>query len=643
MRFSGTSLTIAGCLLASISEASKSSSASSSCQLHNVETYPPPPVPEPISIIKLPLPPSIVSDEVGACTKDINPNGTGCLRIVLTGDDSLPQGGTFTPDGTAIVVTVNFTGAPAQPDPASIYSGEHIILLKTDNTTFSSGDPWKCITCGVPAASQLGRNKDLLDYPRVFKDGKRFLVGTNIVETGGYPVDSELVTPNNTYIYPIYWPVTGDGSGSTGAMRELRLHPGDHHLSWSSFDGNGQNSFYGRLTFNPVPTTGEPRVPRYDLFNVSILQPATGNGVLYAEGNELKINQSVPEIGELRGFSGSGKEFTYIGYPMEACNFDGFAVNLLTGAVRRLTSHPEYVDPMDISADDEWTAVLDTRGTDRQMFMSGMRGIPPLSDLVTSGICASVRNNGMRRFFRPILIDKYGDRGDYFGQTINAGGDGSPGSINDPNWNARADPQFSLDGTRLMYYETLVKTPACGGENPLPCPVSTEPDGRTTRIMIATFASRKPYPVPKFDIGPDVIPWAIPYVPGMELPVRQSISPGKYTYKGKHCGYADVAIYANANSTRFNRVRVDLHNLSEDGENILNGFEDISLEYLDTWTVLNDWRSNIVQRGKVKGVKETSPGGFQIQMNLRKNLLEANGTLTTTLDGKTYYQPKNNA
>lgn len=642
MHFSATWLATASCLLVGISEASKRSSKFQACQLNNPQTYPPPPNPEPISITKLPLPPSIVSDEVGACTKKINPKGTGCLRIVLTGDDSLPQAGTFTPDGTAIVVTVNFTGAPTPPDPASIYSGVHIILLKTGNTTFSNGDPWKCITCGVPAANQLSRNIDFLDYPRVFKDGKRFLAGTNIVETGGYLVDSESVTPNNTYIYPIYWPVTADGSGRTGAMRELRLHPDDHHLSWSSFAGNDQNSFYGRLTFNPAPTTGEPRVPRYDLSNVNLLQLATGNRVLYAEGNELKINRSVAEIGELRGFSGSGKEFTYIGYPMEACNFDGFAVNLLTGAVRRLTSHPEYVDPIDISPDDEWTAVLDTRGSDRQMFMSGMRGIPPISDLVTSGICSSVRNNGMRRFFRPILIDKYGDRNDYFGQTVNAAGDGSPGSINDPNRNARADPQFSLDGTRLMYYETLVKSPACGGENPLPCPVSTEPDGRTTRIIIATFTSRKPYPMPKYEIGPDVLPWAIPYIPGMQLPLRKSISPGKYTYKGKYCGHADVAIYATANSTRPSRVRVDLHNISDDGENILNGFEDISLEYRDTWTVLNDWRSNIVQQGKVKGIKKSSPGGFQVQMNLQLNLFEANGTLTTMLDDKAYFQPKNN-
>ncbi|KAH8589559.1 hypothetical protein B0O99DRAFT_553527 [Bisporella sp. PMI_857] len=640
MRFSPTWLAIAGCFLAGIAQTS-SSNTPGRCRLPGAPTYPRPPKPEPISVVRLPLPPSIVSDEVGACTAKINPRRTGCIRIVLTGDDSLPQGGTFTPDGTAIVVTVNFTGAPAAPDPASIYSGPQVILLKTGNTTFPNGDPWKCITCGMPAANRLGRNEDSWDYPRVFKDGKRFLVGTNIIETGGYPVDSELVTPNNTYFYPIYWPVTADGSGSSGAIRELRLHPDDQHLSWNSFDGSGQNGFYGRLTFNPAPTAGEPRVPRYDLSSVNLLIPATKKSILQADGNELKFDRTIPHIGELRGFSGSGKELTYIGYPWEACNFDAFAVNILTGAVRRLTAHPEYVDPIDISPDDEWTAVLDTRGSNRDMFMSGMRNIPPISDLVSSSLCASVRNNGMRRFFRPILIDKYGDRGDYFGQVINAGGDGSPGSINDPNWNARADPQFSLDGTRLMYYETLVKTPACGGENPLPCPVSTEPDGRTTRIMIATFTSRKPYPVRKYETGPDLIPWATPYVPGMALPERTLIPGGNYTYNGKYCGKADVAIYYAAGAASPSRVSVDFHGLSDDGENTLNGFEDISLSHLSTWTIQTNWYSDIVQKGKVDGRKKTSPDGFHVNMNLRLNYFEANGTLTTTLDGKTYYQPKN--
>ncbi|KAL2859571.1 hypothetical protein BJX68DRAFT_276824 [Aspergillus pseudodeflectus] len=628
-------------LLDSIAEAS-GSHGHGTCRLPGAPHLRPPPPEEPISIVELPLPPSIVDDSVGACTDSINPRRTGCIKIVLGDDDSLPQGGTFTPDGTAIVATVNYTGAPAEPHPASIYSGVQTILIKTDNTTFPNGDSWKCITCGVPLANQLGTDRELQDYPRVFKDGKRFLVGTNIIYTGGYRVDSALVTPNNTYIYPIYWPTTADGSGPSGPMRELRLHPDDTHLSWSSFAGSDQNGFYGRLTFKSAPTTGEPRVPRYDLSSVNLIRPKNGKRLLTGKRNrQLTLDFSALEVGELRGFSGSGNELLYIGYPWESCNFDAFAVNIRTGAVRRLTAHPEYVDPVDMSPDDRWTIVLDTRASTRNMFLAGMRGIPPISDLVTSSVCASVRNNGYRRFFQPILIDQYGDRGSYFGQIINAAGDGTNGAINDPNWNARADPQFSLDGTRIMYYQTIVKSPACGGANPLPCPVSNAPDGRTTRIMLATLTSRTPSPVPKYRMGPDRIPWAIPYTPGMAIPARDTTLSGTYTYKGKFCGSADVSIISAANSTVPSHVRVEFHNLSDDGESTLNGYEDISVTALDTWVVQNDWYSDIVQTGKVNGTKRTGPGGFHVVMDVTKNYFNATGELATVLDGEVFVQPGN--
>ena len=77
-----------------------------------------------------------------------------------------------------------------------------------------------------------------------------------------------------------------------------------------------------------------------------------------------------------------------------------------------------------------------------------MRGLPPLTDLVTVSAVSSVRNNGDRRFFQPFLLDRYGDRGNYYGQQINAG-NGKPESPSDPNWNAMADPRWSPDGASV--------------------------------------------------------------------------------------------------------------------------------------------------------------------------------------------------
>jgi hypothetical protein len=61
--------------------------------------------------------------------------------------------------------------------------------------------------------------------------------------------------------------------------------------------------------------------------------------------DQLRLNLQGKDVGEFRGFSGDGREAYYVGYPFEACNLDVFAIDLASGKVRRLTSHPEYVDP----------------------------------------------------------------------------------------------------------------------------------------------------------------------------------------------------------------------------------------------------------------------------------------------------------
>ena len=116
------------------------------------------------------------------------------------------------------------------------------------------------------------------------------------------------------------------------------MHPDDIHMGWSSFTTRGQYSYFGRLEFNPVPKNG-PLVPRYDLVNVNILVQPDGPAPISVEGPELRIHNEAITIGELRGFSGSGNEIIYLGSTREANNIDLFAVHIITGAIRRLTSH----------------------------------------------------------------------------------------------------------------------------------------------------------------------------------------------------------------------------------------------------------------------------------------------------------------
>lgn len=604
------------------------------------QSVPSPPSPESFEIVELPLPPVSSSTDEGSCTSTINPHGTGCIGRAA---DEF-QAGDFTPDGNSVIVSVEFVGAPAASDPASIYSGEQVILIKADGTNFSTGDPWKCLSCGVPAANAISLDPQR-DYPHVLRNGTKALWGHNILDCGGELLESDACTPNKTHIYPIHWPTAADGSGKGGSPRELRMHPDDIHMGWSSFTNDGgQFAYYGRLEFNAEPTNGEPLAPRYDLVDVNLLvdpdrfQPYTVNGT------ELTIHDDTINVGELRGFSGNGDEITYIGNPRESNNIDLFSVHLKTGAVRRLTSHPEYADPMGFSADNEWFVVMDTRGTDRQMWMSGMRGIPPLIDLVAVTAAASTRNNGLRRFFQPILIDRHGDRGDYYGQQVNAGGEGSDGAVNDPNWNGRADPAFSLDGTKITYWQTLVVSPACGGENPLPCPNSTAQGGREYRVMLARRTDREPTePAPVYDAG-DEIPWATPFPPGSTVPDQFTVAPGEYTVRGRVSGFADVSYAADPDTVSgLGRASVNYTDFSDDGEYILDGHEDVTVKILlpNFWTNQVDWVSDIVQTGVVNGTKKTSPSGFHLTIDSELNYFNATGTLTTTIDGVEYKQPAN--
>nr|BFE32976.1 hypothetical protein GCM10010200_052270 [Actinomadura rugatobispora] len=606
---------------------------------------PPAPKPEPIKVTELPLPPVTPSTGEGACTPALNPHRTGCI-----GRSVDLQSGDFLPDGRHVTATVDFAGAPAAPDPASVYTGRQLIIVKTDGTTFPGGDAWKCVTCGVPDGNAVGRS-EAMDYPQTFDDGRRLLAGTNIIDCGPHRLTSQACTPERTHIYPIRWNVTPDGSGPGGSIRELRLHPDNVHLGFNvATVTNGKFNQYGylaRLKFNPAPETGTPRAPRYDLVKVTrLFDPADTQPVSVdpRHPDRLRINPEAITVGELRGFSGSGREVTYVGYPGESSNIDVFAADLKTGKVRRLTAHPEYVDPVDISPDDRWTAVMDTRGTDRQMFLAGMRGIPPVTDLITTSATSSTRNNGQRRFFQPYLIDRYGDRGSYQGQRINAAGDGSPGSVNDPEWNGRADPKWSPDGTSIVYWQALTVPPACGGHNPLPCRPSTAPGGRTARMMIARLTSRTPLrPKPVAPIS-DTVPWGTPYVPGSPTPARPYPPQGTYTLKGKKSGSAKVTITENAGRTIISTVAVSYTNYSDDGARILNGTEKVGVQNPTPTLNKVDWYSDLVQTGRdgrVHGTKKSSPDGFHLTIDVLTNFFQATGTLTTTLDGRAYTQPAN--
>lgn len=609
---------------------------------------PPPPAPEPIDVIELPLPPVVSSTAVGSCTYDINPHGTGCI-----GTTTGLQGGNFFPDGNHVLAHVAFTGAPVAPDPRSIYNGQQVIIIKTNGELFSNGDAWKCITCGAPAGQSIVANSTKTDwsYPQAFKDGTKILAGIYIISCGETELTDDCCTPDEVSVYPIRLSNKADDSGTGASLRELRIHPDNLHIGVNSFALSAAGSlsetvYYGRLELNENPTTGLPLSPRYEIVNVSVLQDGSASAPVYTSGDQIFINNSAITVGEFRGFSGTGYEATYIGYSVEACNIDVFAVHLITGRVRRLTQHPGYCDPIEMSPDDNWMVIQDTRGSGRVEFMDGLRWLPPLTDLVTSIACSSVRNNGNRRFFQPWLLDRYGDRGDYYGQSLNNAhlGQYGSGAIDDPQWNGQADPWFSPDGTQITYWQAQVVSPACGGSNPLPCYNSTEPGARDGRIMLATLSSRVPLPKrPLPEPFSDHIPWAVPYTPGMIIPTIPGPKAGVYTLKGSVHGSAQVVIKANLAGTGIQEVDVQLCNYSDHKSGVINGFQNISAVTQHVTLTNLDWYANISRVGDESATQITGEGGFHMSVDAFTNEFEATGTLITTVENTTYVQPLNGA
>jgi hypothetical protein len=518
--------------------------------------------------------------------------------------------------------------------------------VKTDGTAFANGDAWKCITCGIPDANKQDLNAEL-DYPQPFRDGKRVLWGSNIVQCASQLLD-DACRGAATHIYPLYWRNRTEPDAGTGNLRELRLHPDQVHIGFNHIVLSpvlNQFGYLGRLQFDPTPADGSPRVPRYDIVDVTTLYREAPNAQPWvldpAHPGEVTFDALKPTVGELRGFSKDGTEVAYIGNPKESDNIDVFAANLATGKTRRLTANPEYTDPIDLSPDNQWTVAMDTRGSGRQLFMAAMQGIPPINDMVSVAAVSSVRNNRQRRFFQPYLIDRYGDRGSYQGQQLNAG-NGAPGSTSDPNWNGRADPRWSPDGTSIVYWQSLVSAPACGGTNPLSCPASTEPGGRRTRLMIARLTSRTPTASPVVAPISDVVPWGTPFDPAAPGLVRAHLPAGTYTLRGKVFGTARFTVTENAARSAVASVSASYTNYSDDGVHVINGTESAagSTSALTLLTV--DWHSNLTLTGCETGNKVTSePGGFHLEIDLAEPVFQATGTLTTTIDGHVYRQPAN--
>ncbi|WP_460060631.1 hypothetical protein [Streptomyces sp. YKOK-I1] len=607
---------------------------------------PPAPRPEPIAVSELPVPPTAPSGSTGSCASP-----TGCVSAVA--------GGGFLPDNRTVLATFTYAGAPAAPGPHSVYSGEQLALIRTDGGRFPDGNPWKCLTCGIPDANRVGVSGSL-KYAQSFRDGHRVLAGSSVVDCSPYRLTDPRCTPDALHIYPVRWNVTPDGSGPGGSFIGLKLNPDNIHVGWNRLiqpttPGGAYDEFgyLGRLRFDPAPETGTPLTPRYDLVKVTGLyssDPALNGHFLSVDPRDPKrLRYDLRgAVGEFKNFTGDGRELVGIGNA-QSSNLDHFATSLATGESRRLSADPGYSDPATSSPDSRWTVAMDVRYRDRFQFIAGLPGVPPLTDMLPTGAASSAGYNiHTRRLFQPYLLDRYADRGDYHGQQINACTTGpcstlatGPGSTaDDPIWASRADANWSPDGTRIVYGQTYSNPTDCGPPfDAVACPPSGEPGGRTSRIMLAHLTSRKPERLRPVRPVSDTVPWGTPYRPGDPDPVRPHLPAGHYTLEGRFAGKASVDLAEHPDGTRLSAISVTYTGFSDGGKTFLDGTESVEKTGAPSDPVT--FHEHLRVTGKHTGTKTTSePGGYTISpLSAFQGAYQPVGTMTTVLDGRVYAQP----
>lgn len=468
----------------------------------------------------------------------------------------------WTVDGSRLVFSARIVG----------YGDLQIATIAPDGSDFH------CLTCALAAPGDPPFMK-----PFPMADGQRILVRlgnqtpfTNsphgVLECLPSVLDCQTAT-----ILPIQLPALGDAS-LVQPQREFRVSPDGEHVAFTQV----RNDPVGGQQFISVVGTLARFADHYDVVDPRVVSP----------------------LGELKQFSRDNQSVyvaAFVTNPFGAGNSDALQIDLATGAVLgRVTKHPAYDEPVELSPDDQWFLVGSGRTAGLSESFSQLER-PSLVSEAIGNVTFFYFLTQRPALLEPWLVDRHGERDGYIGQPL------KPLGTRD-GWDGLMIPNWHPDGTRIVWYERNLD------------PSLLAPGDITTRLRIATLTSRSPVASPVLPQPMPSLAWA-PALPGYVPPA----SPEPASRDGAFAGRADVVFVPGSP----NHVEITYHGYSDDGRTFLDGTE--VADYVPGLLRSSTYAADVRQHGCKQGFLRASDVGISIT--------SLTGRTTSSVDGNVLTSP----
>ena len=426
--------------------------------------------------------------------------------------------------------------------------------------------------------------------PFPFKDGRRIFSGGVVVECTPSVLDCQ-----SAEVIPVQFPAAGDPRVIPGQVTtEIRLAPDDVHIAWTSL----------RIDAPGVLAIGELRrePTQYVLDNVELLSAPT-----FFEGPPSDLKRpSGPGGGEVKQFIDGGRSLVIGTGRSSRYTLDAAKINIATGEVTWLTDHPGWDETAIFSPDEKWFTLLTTRFEPADLTLFGQVPHPTFTaemgfPLFGLAIGISSPQGGLDDDDRgPYLIDSFGDREGYFGQTLKSS-DG---------YHFLPLARWHPDGTKIVWAEQKKESTV----------------GRDTRIRMAHLVDRLPITKPVPVVTTPDAPWANSF----EDLVHSGVANATGTLHGLVSGQTRITTSPDSLFLLGGSAAATFTNHSDDGRTWANGTEDMQ------WSLKSEqtFESSVRVHGCSQGLSEmTVVFAGSLEGRIAGRTVKPGSTGVTSLDG----------